>query len=192
MSRLLALSPLAVVLLIGCASSDTTRPDLVTLRGNAVTLEGGGVTVGQPAPDFVAVGQDMQEKKLSDYRGKTVVLSVVPSLDTKVCDTQTRTFNERATSLGDSVVVVAISMDLPFAQKRWCGAAGVERVETLSDYRHWDFGRKFGLRIAESGLLARSIYVIDKNGKVVYEQIVPELTTEPDYDAALAAAKAAG
>jgi len=176
----------------GCSTASkpaTERAGLVTLRGKPVTLLGEGVPVGQIAPQFTAVTQDMQDKSLTDYRGQTVILSVVPSLDTKVCDTQTRTFNERAAALGENVRVVTISMDLPMAQKRWCGAAGVEHVETLSDYKYWSFAQAFGLRIKESGLLARSLYVIDPNGRIVYEQIVPELTTEPDYDAAIKAAR---
>ena len=165
----------------------------VTLRGNAVTLLGEPVSVGDTAPDFVAVKQDMAEAKLSDFAGKTVVLSVVPSVDTKVCAIQTRSFNEKAASLGEDVVILTMSMDLPMAQKRFCAAEGIDQVITLSDYRYWDFGKKYGQRIKESGLLARAIYVIGPDGKVVYKQIVPELTNEPDYDAALkAASQAAG
>jgi len=179
---------LGLVFLAGCSSlTQTERADEVTLRGKAVTLVGEPVLVGQSAPDFVAVGRDMGEVRLSDYAGKTVVLSVVPSIDTGVCSTQTRTFNQRATDLGQDVVVLTISMDLPMAQSRFCAAEGIERVVMLSDFRYWDFAENWGLRIKESGLLARAVYVIDAEGTVVYGQIVPELTTEPDYDAALAA-----
>jgi len=182
-SRLTLLLALA---LAGCsASQPVERTDVVTLRGKPVTLQGVAVDVGDAAPDAVLVGQDMKEQRLSDYRGKTVILSVVPSLDTGVCSTQTQRFNQEAANLKDDVVVLTMSMDLPFAQKRWCGAHNVDKVVTLSDYKHHDFGRAYGVRIKESGLLARSIYVIDPQGKVVYKQIVPELTTEPDYDAAL-------
>ena len=180
---------LLAIALTGCSSSQPVeRGDLVTLRGNPVTLQGEGVDVGDAAPDAVLVGQDMKEQKLSDYRGKTVILSVVPSLDTGVCSKQTQRFNEAAADLKDNVVVLTVSKDLPFAQKRWCGAHNVDKVVTLSDYKYGSFGESFCLRIKESGLLARSIYVIDPQGKIVYEQIVPELTTEPDYDAALVVA----
>ena len=167
------------------------RSGAVTFKGNPMTLEGDGVKVGDPAPDVTVVAQDFSEKKLSDYRGKTVLLSVVPSLDTGVCDKETRTFNEKAADLGDDVVVLTVSMDLPPAQKRWCGAAGVDRVECLSDYKHHSLAKGFGLRMQELGLLARAIYVIDKDGKIVYEQLVDEVTHEPDYEEALEAAKKA-
>ena len=117
------------------------------------------------------------------------MISSVPSLDTPVCDAQTRRFNEEATSLGDDVVVLTISMDLPFAQKRWCGAAGVDKVVVLSDYRSGEFGRAFGVLIKELRLLARAVFVVDRDGTVRYIQIVDEITNEPDYDAALAAVK---
>ncbi len=167
------------------------RTGIITLKGNPGTLLGDGVTVGQPAPDFTVVATDMSEKKLSDYQGKTVLLSVVPSLDTGTCDAQTRRFNKEAADLGDDVVILTISMDLPPAIKRWCGAAGVDQVEALSDYKHWSFAKAFGLRIKENGLLMRALYVIDKTGKITYEQIVPEIVDEPDYAPALAAAKSA-
>ncbi|MCA9279978.1 MAG: thiol peroxidase [Phycisphaeraceae bacterium] len=166
-----------------------TRTGLVTLRGNAMTLEGDGVRVGQTAPDFTVLGNDMSPVKLSDYRGKTVIVSSVPSLDTPVCDLETRTFNEKASALGDNVVVLTISMDLPMAQKRWCGAHGVERIVTASDFKDRDFAHAFGLRMSENGLLARAVYVVDPSGVIRYEQIVSEIASEPDYDAVLAAAK---
>jgi thiol peroxidase len=188
----------AVVLLaplVACSSTPAPpaqeRTGEVALRGKPVTLVGEPVEVGDDAPDFVAVAQDMSEKRLSDYAGKTVVLSVVPSVDTKVCAIQTRTFNEKAAALGDEVVILTVSMDLPMAQKRFCAAEGIDQVVTLSDYRYWDFAKAWGLRIKESGLLARALYVIDPQGEVVYGQIVPELTDEPDYDAALKAAESA-
>lgn len=165
----------------------------VTLRGKPMTLLGEPVEVGDTAPDFVAVKQDMTEIKLSDFGGKTIVLSVVPSVDTKVCAMQTRAFNEKAAALGEDIVILTISMDLPMAQKRFCAAEGIEQVTTLSDYRYWDFANKYGHRIKENGLLARAIYVIGPDGVIKYKQLVPELTTEPDYDAAIKAAdQAAG
>lgn len=163
----------------------------VTFKGNPVKLAGAGVQVGQAAPAFTATAKDLSTKSLADYKGKTVVICAVPSLDTGVCDKETRTFNEKAAGLGDDTVVVTISKDLPFAQGRWCGAAGVERVETLSTFRDDSFGKAFGLTIAEgplAGLLARCVVVVGKDGNVKYQQLVPEITTEPDYDAALAAA----
>ncbi len=169
------------------------REGEITLKGKPMTLLGEPINIGDTAPNFVAVKQDMTEAKLSDYAGKTVVLSVVPSVDTKVCAIQTRSFNQKAAALGDDVVILTISMDLPMAQKRFCAAEGIEQVITLSDYRYWDFAKKYGQRIKENGLLARAIYVISPNGVVTYKQLVPELTTEPDYDAAIkAAGKAAG
>jgi thiol peroxidase len=165
-----------------------TRANLVTMKGNPVTLEGAGVRVGQSAPECVVVANDLSERRLSEYVGRTVILSVVPSLDTAVCDQETRTFNEKAASLSPGTVVLTVSMDLPFAQKRWCGTHGIERVLTLSDYKHRDVGTKFGLRMRENGLLARAVYVIDSKGVIRYEQIVKEIATEPDYDAVLAVA----
>lgn len=162
------------------------RAGEVTLRGNPMTLWGERVEVGDMAPNFIAVKRDMTEATLADYAGKTVVLSVVPSVDTKVCAIQTRTFNEKASALGRDVVILTVSKDLPMAQKRFCAAEGIEQVVMLSDYRG-GFGARWGLVIKETGLLARSLYVIDPSGKVVHAQIVPELTTEPDYDAALKA-----
>lgn len=159
----------------------------VTLRGKPVTLMGQPIEVGEQAPDFLAVKQDMSVARLSDFSGKTVVLSVVPSVDTKVCAMQTRAFNEKAADLGKDVVILTISMDLPMAQKRFCAAEGIDQVVTLSDYRYWDFGMKYGQRIKENGLLARAIYVVGPDGVIKHKEIVPELTTEPDYDAALKA-----
>lgn len=185
------LAAVCLVLLSACHVHQPIAPreraGEVTLRGKPVTLLGEPVGVGEVAPDFVAVKQDMTEARLSDYAGKTVVLSVVPSVDTAVCATQTRAFNEKAAALGDSVVILTISMDLPMAQKRFCAAEGIDRVVTLSDFRYWDFSTKYGQRIKESGLLARGIYVINPQGVVVYKELVGELTTEPNYDAALKA-----
>jgi thiol peroxidase len=145
--------------------------------------------VGKPAPDFEALGNDLSPVKLSGLRGKTCVICSVPSLDTPVCDTEVRTFNEHATSLGDNVVVLAISMDLPFAQQRWCGSAGVKNVRTLSDHRDGQFGKAYGVLIKELRLLARAVFVVDKKGVIRYIQIVDELTSEPEYEAALQAIK---
>jgi thiol peroxidase len=161
----------------------------VTMKGNPLTLVGNEVKVGQKAPDFEVVANDMSAVKLSSYHGKVCIITSVPSLDTSVCDIETRRFNEEAGKLGSNVVVLTISMDLPFAQKRWCGAAGVKNVQTLSDYRDASFGRAYGVLIKELRLLARAVFVLDRDGIIRYIQIVDELTNEPDYETALDAAK---
>jgi len=166
------------------------RSNVVTMKGNPLTLVGPEINLGVTAPDFTVLDNGLQPVSLSSFRGKVVVLSAVPSLDTPVCDAQTRRFNQEASALGENVVILTISMDLPFAQKRWCGAAGVDRVQTLSDHRDASFGQAFGLLIKELRLLARAVYVVDAEGKVAYGQIVGEVTQEPDYDAALDAVKA--
>ncbi len=168
----------------------TIRQGAVTFKGSPMTLLGEELAVGKPAPNFTLVANDLSPKTLADYGGKVVVLATVPSLDTSVCDTMTRHFNEAATKLSDNIVVLTVSVDLPFAQKRWCGAAGVERVETLSDYADHSFGTTWGLRIKELGLLARSVSVIDADGQLAYHELVKEVAAEPNYDAALAAAGA--
>jgi thiol peroxidase len=156
-----------------------------------MTLVGNEVKVGDKAPDFKVVDNGLQPVTLADTAGKVRILCAVPSLDTPVCDLETKRFNEEAAKLGDGVVVQVISVDLPFAQKRWCGAAGVENVTTLSDYQDRSFGENYGVLIKELKLLARSIFVVDKNDAVTYVQLVPEVAQEPDYDAVLAAAKSA-
>jgi thiol peroxidase len=163
------------------------HPNAVTLHGNPLTLVGDQIQTGHPAPDVALVNNDMQPVSLVDYKGKIVILSSVPSLDTPVCDMQTRRFNSEAANLSDDVVILTVSMDLPFAQKRWCGAAGVDQVTTLSDHRSASFGKAFGLLIKELRLLARSVLVLDREGIVRYHQLVKEVGDEPDYDAALAA-----
>ncbi len=161
----------------------------VTFQGNPLTLEGNEVKVGDTAPDVEVLANDLSPVKLSGFRGKVCVVCSVPSLDTPVCDTQTRKFNEQAASLGDDVVVLTISMDLPFAQQRWCGSANTEYVQTLSDHRKAEFGNEFGVLIKELRLLARAVFVVDAEGIIRYIQIVDELTDEPDYEAALKAVK---
>jgi thiol peroxidase len=161
------------------------RKDIITMKGQPLTLLGKGLEAGEPAPDFEVLANDLSPVKLSSFRGKTCIISSVPSLDTPVCDTQTRRFNEEAGGLGRDVDVLTISMDLPFAQGRWCGAAGVENVQTLSDHRDASFGNAFGVLIKELRLLARAVFVVDKEGTVRHVQIVNELTSEPDYEAVL-------
>lgn len=161
----------------------------ITFKGNPVTLLGEEVKVGDQAPSFTVLANDLSEKTLNDYSGVKLI-SVVPSLDTGVCDAQTRRFNEEADKLGN-VKVLTVSMDLPFAQKRWCGANGIENVETLSDHREASFGKAYGALIEELRLLARSVFVVDSSNKVTYVQYVPEATDHPDYESALQAAKEA-
>lgn len=161
----------------------------VTMRGNPVTLIGPEIQVGQKAPDFTVVDTDLNPVSLKDTSGVRLILAV-PSLDTGVCDQEVRRFNEEAANL-DGVSVLTISMDLPFAQKRWCGAAGVERVQALSDYKEASFGQAYGVLIKELRLLARAVFVVDSSNTVTYVEYVPEVSSHPDYEKALAAAKAA-
>ena len=165
------------------------REGIITLHGNPLTLVGLEVRPGQKAPDFQVLDNDLNPVQLSSYDGKIRVIASVPSLDTPVCDVQTRKFNEAAGNVSADTVVLTISMDLPFAQKRWCGAAGVEHVTTLSDHRDADFGQKYGVLIKELRLLARSIFIVDAGGVVRYVQLVNEVGDEPDYDAVLAELK---
>jgi thiol peroxidase len=158
------------------------RPKAITMKGDPLTLTGQEVEVGQAAPDFTALKTDLSPAKLSDYNGKTVVLASVPSLDTSVCATETRRFNEEAARFGDDVVVLTLSMDLPFAQARWCGNEGIDNVETLSDHRDASFGQAYGVLIKELRLLARAVFVVASDGKLAYKQLVSEVTDEPDYD----------
>jgi thiol peroxidase len=167
----------------------TEHPNAVTLHGNPLTLVGDPIQTTLPAPEAALVNNDMQPVSLADYKGKIVILSSVPSLDTPVCDIQTRRFNSEAANLSDDVVILTVSMDLPFAQKRWCGAAGVDQVVTLSDHRSASFGKAFGLLIKELRLLARSVMVLDREGIVRHHQLVKEVGDEPDYDAALEAVR---
>ncbi|ERN52547.1 thiol peroxidase [Alkalihalophilus marmarensis] len=162
----------------------------ITFKNNPVTLLGTEVKVGEKAPDFKVLANDLSEVTLADTKGKVRLISVVPSIDTGVCDQQTRRFNEEASSLGN-VEVLTVSVDLPFAQKRWCAAAGIENVQTLSDHRDLSFGQAFGVAIEELRLLARSVFVIDSNDVVTHAEYVSEATNHPDYEAAIEAAKAA-
>lgn len=165
------------------------RTGVVTFAGNPITLVGPEIKVGQQAPDFTVLSNDLQPKTLKDYEGKVKVISVVPSLDTGVCDAQTRWFNQDVTKLSDDVVVLTVSMDLPFAQARWCGAAGVNNVITLSDHKDASFGQNYGFLIEELRLLSRGVVVINKDNKVTYVEYVPEVTNPVNFDAVLAAVK---
>jgi len=163
-------------------------------KGNPVKLSGELPANGKPAPGFKAVANDLSEVDLSKFKGKTLIISAVPSLDTGVCDKETRRFNEEAGKLGDNVAILTISNDLPFAQKRWCGAAGVDKVQVVSDFRDHAFGKAYGIEQSDGplrGLLARAVVVVGKDGTIKYSQLVPEITTEPDYAKILDAAKQA-
>ncbi|EHL73014.1 thiol peroxidase [Bacillus smithii] len=162
----------------------------ITFKGNPVTLLGNEVKVGDQSPDFTVLANDLSEVKLSDYKGSVRILSSVPSLDTGVCDAQTRRFNEEAAKL-DGVKVLTISADLPFAQKRWCASSGLEDVITLSDHRDLSFGNAYGVVMKELRLLARAVFVVDSNDKITYVEYVSEGTNHPDYEAAIQAAKEA-
>ncbi len=163
------------------------RTGLVTLRGTPFTLIGNEVKVNDRAPDFEVLDNNLAPVRFSSFLGKTCLISSVPSLDTPVCDRETRRFNGDASRLDPRVALLTVSMDLPFAQKRWCGAAGVERVQTYSDHRDASFGLAYGVLIKELRLLARVVFVVDKAGVVRYLQVVKELADEPNYDEVLGA-----
>jgi thiol peroxidase len=165
------------------------RKDLVAMKGNPLVLLGDEVKIGQQAPDVDLLSNDLSVVKISSFKGKVLVIAAVPSLDTSVCDVETRRFNEEAAKLGDNVAIIAVSVDLPFAQKRWCGAAGIKNVQTLSDHRDTSFGLKYGVLIKDLRLLARVVFVLDKSGVVRYIDIVKEVASEPDYKSALEAVK---
>jgi thiol peroxidase len=165
------------------------RTGLFSFKGKGLTLVGNPVNVGDKAPEFTALDKTSSVVKLGDFAGKTKVISVTPSLDTAVCDTQLRKFNAAAAALGDDVVVLNVSMDLPPALNRFCNTAGIDKAVTLSDHRDASFGNAYGVLVKELRLLARSVFVIDKDDVVRYLQIVPELPDQPDYDKALTAAK---
>ena len=166
----------------------TERKGAVTFKGNPVTLIGPQLKAGSAAPEFQALGTDLAPVALSSLKGKPVLISVATSLDTSICDLQGKRFNEEAAKL-PNVQILNISMDLPFAQRRWCGAAGVDRIKTLSDHRDASFGTAYGVLIKEMRLLARSVFVVDAGGTLRYAEYVPEVASHPNYDAALAVVK---
>ena len=163
------------------------RPGVITMKGHPLTLVGQEVKVGDLAPDFEVIANDLSPFKFSTLKGTVCVISAVPSLDTPTCDIETRWFNEEAAKLGPEVAILTISMDLPFAQRRWCGAAGVDRVKTYSDHREAAFGQAYGVLIKELRLLARAVFVVDKAGTLRYMQLVKEVANEPNYDEILKA-----
>lgn len=162
-----------------------------SFQGAPLELEGKELRAGDSLPAFRLTGTNMQDVQTSDFKGKCLVVSAVPSLDTPVCAIETKRLNEEVTKLGPDVAVLTVSMDLPFAQKRWCGAEGVENVTTASDYKYRQFGSAFGALIPSWGLLARAIFVADAQGKIVHAEYVSKVESEPDYDAVIAAAKKA-
>jgi thiol peroxidase len=162
----------------------------ITFQQEPVTLLGTEIKVGDQAPDFTVLSNGLKEVTLADYKGKVRLIATVPSIDTGVCSEETKRFNEEADKI-DNVQVLTISMDLPFAQQRWCAANGIKKLDTLSDHRDASFGENYGVLIKELRLLARAIFVIDSNDKVTYVEYVDEVTNHPDYEAALTAAKQA-
>ncbi|MGH7901811.1 MAG: thiol peroxidase [Thermodesulfobacteriota bacterium] len=166
------------------------RPGAVTMRGNPVTLIGPEIKIGDKAPNFNAVeALGSPPVSLDSLKGKVKVFNVIVSVDTPVCDVQTKRFNAEAASLPGDVQILTVSMDLPFAQKRYCGAAGIDKVKTASDYKDASFGQAYGVLIKENRLLARAVFVVDKDDKVQYVEYVKEVTHEPNYDGALNAIK---
>ena len=165
------------------------RKDRITLKGNKFTLTGPELKAGDKAPDFTLVGQDLKEVTLKDFSGKIKLISVAVSLDTGVCDSQLRRFNEQAISLGKDVVVLNVTMDLPFAIKRFCSTAGIDRVTSLSDHKNASFGENYGVLIKDLRLLARAIFVVDSRDTIAYAEIVPEATDSVDFEGSLKAVK---
>lgn len=159
----------------------------ITFQGNPITLEGNQPKVGDTAPDFTLTSNDLKPVSLKDTHGKRIFV-IVPSVDTGVCDMEVRKFNEEAAKLND-ITIYTISLDLPFAQSRWCGNAGIDKVITLSDYKDRSFGKNYGVYIKELGLLTRAVFVIDENNKITYVEFCKEVTDEPDYASALNAIK---
>ena len=158
-------------------------------KGNPLTLLGNQIKPGDAAPEIIASDNTLKDVKLSDFKGKVVVVSVFPSIDTGVCATQTRTFNKRATELSEDVVILTMSKDLPFALGRFCAAEGINNIHTLSDFKFSKFGLEYGFLVKENQLLARGVVVIDKNGVVKYKEITKDILDEPNYDLAIAAVK---
>jgi thiol peroxidase len=168
------------------------RAGAITFKGNPMTLLGSELTVGSPAPEFTLhyFEGGLKTITLADLKGKPTFVSVVPSLDTGVCQIQTKKFNTELGALGDKINALTVSRDLPFAMNRFCGAEDIKAMKVGSDYQNGNFGNSFGLMIDELKLLARAVYVLDASGKVVYEEIVPEVASEPNYEAAIASLKA--
>ena len=170
----------------------TVRNDVFKIGDNFVTLIGDEVKVGDAAPEFTSVVTGWGTvNPLQEAKGKVIILSAVPSIDTDTCDTETRRFNQEAANLSDEIVIYTVSTDFPFAQKRWCAAAGVENVKLVSDVVHAEFGEKYGVLIKERRYLRRSVFIVGRDGKLTYVNYLPELGMEPDYDEVIAEAKKA-
>ena len=189
-SLFIAISAITLITIEGgnsmqAMAKQTERKNAVTFKGNPLTLLGNELKNGMKAPDFEVLANDLSPVKLADYQNKIKVISVVPSIDTPVCDAQTRKFNEAAASFSTDTVVLTISMDLPFAQARWCGAAGIDKVITLSDHKNASFGFNYGTLISELRLLSRAVFIVDKENIIRYIEYVPEVTSHPDYDKAI-------
>ena len=161
----------------------------ITFKGKPLGLSGREIRATDNLPEFKLTANDLTDLSGDSYKSKILVISVVPSLDTPVCSIQTKRFNQEAAAFSEDVVILTVSMDLPFAQKRWCGAESATRVVTASDYKYRSFGEAFGVLIPDLGLLARAVFVADRHGKIVYAEYVPEIAQEPNYDAALHAIK---
>lgn len=183
---------LAVSLFVhGCAQMGPVRSGVITIKGVPYETVGTRVQVGQSAPEFAALDGDFKPVALSQFRGQPILISAVPSLETKVCTLQTKHFNDSLAKLPAGVVILTVSMDLPGTQKRFCSEEHIEGMHVLSDSARREFGTRYGVLIAERGLLARSVFVVGRDGRLVYSQIVPELSSQPDYDAALEAIRTA-
>ena len=165
------------------------RIGAVTFKGSPMTLIGSEIRLGDKAPDFVVLANDLSEVNCGTDRGKVRLLLSVPSLDTSVCDTETKRFNEEASRFSDDVVVYIISCDLPFAQKRWCGTENVNNVKTLSDHRDLNFGEAYGTHVKELRLLSRAVFLLDREDKVQYVEYVTEIGEQPNYEAVLEAVR---
>ena len=165
------------------------RKGAVTFKGNPLTAIGSELKVGDKAPDFKLLANDLSEVTLASFKGKTKLISVVPSLDTPICDAQTKRFNQEASAFPGDIVVLTVSADLPFAQKRWCGAAGATKVQTLSDHREVSFAEAYGVLVKELRLLSRSIFIVGPDDRIQYLEYVKEIAEHPSYDKALAALK---
>ncbi|MBW7957551.1 MAG: thiol peroxidase [Deltaproteobacteria bacterium] len=163
------------------------REARITLSGKPVTLIGPELKAGDKAPDFILVNNDMNEVTLNDFQGKTKLISVAMSVETSVCDAQLRTFNEKAASLGKDIAVLNVTMDLPFTLKKFCGTAGIKNAVALSDYRYSSFGNNYGVLMKGLRILGRSVFIVDSRDNIAYVEIVPEATSNVDFDKALKA-----
>ena len=166
------------------------RTGIFEFRGQDAPVIGADIQVGQPAPEFTAHSMDWAlVKALESTQGKVRIIGSLPSLNTSVCDRETRRFNQEAAALGDDIVILTVSMDLPYALKNWCAAAGVDRVVTLSDHMSGEFGEKYGVLLQNQRVLRRAVFIVDRKGTVVYAAYMPKMGDEPDYEAVLAKAK---